>query len=172
MTNNFHPKDGIDKLFRVQKFQYNRYEIDSPDVKGILRIADMPANIIEVPSHLVAPEQRNPDIPTYVLVSQSIVSFSNKNNKKDPSPNIPDTNTLKNAERKEITNYILDPYFEPWNEYIIQGDPPILIKARTIITRLDWYVEYTNMLGDPFLWANYNTSLNASKVSVGDAGSV
>jgi len=90
--------------------------------------------------------------------------------KKEPSIKLPQRSELKKARRIEITGYLLDQNFEPWNEYVLQGDPPILIKTRTILAKLEWYPDYTNTLGDPFIWANHNTTMSASRVKTAEAG--
>lgn len=166
----FSPKDGKDQLFRIKKFQFNTYEINHPTVKGTLRIANIPTNIVEIPDRFIPAEARNEDLPSYMIGYQAIVAFSNPGEKKEPSRQIPDVAGLKKARKMELTSYILDQPFEPWNEYIIQGDPPVLIKTRTILAKVEWYIDYTNSLGDPYLRANHNTTVSASRVEAGDAG--
>lgn len=170
MSIQFDVRDGTDKLFRIKKFQYNTYEIDHATVKGTIRAADIPTNIIEIPDRFIPPDQRNSDVPHYALVHQTIVSFSSRGDKKNPTMSLPDRTQLQKAKKIELTNYILDNPFEPWNEYVIQGDPPILVKTRTILAKAEWYVDYTNGLGDPYLWAHLNTTISASAVEAGDAG--
>lgn len=170
MSAGFSLKDGIDKLFRIKKFQYNTYEVEHTTIKGTLRLASIPTNIVEIPERFIPPQQRDPDKPNYFIGYQTIVSFGNRGKKNEPSKNLPARNEMKKAKKMELTSYILEQPFEPWNEYILQGDPPIIIRTRTILAMLEWYVDYTNQLGDPYLWANHNTTVSVSKSEAGDAG--
>lgn len=170
MSIGFSPKDGKDKLFRVKKFQFNTYEVDHTTVKGTLRLANIATNIMEVPDRFIPPEARNPDTPNYMVGYQPIVAFTSRGVKKEPTQHNPDRSELKKARKMELTSYILEQPFEPWNEYIIQGDPPIILKTRTILAKLEWHVDIVNALGDPSLWANHNTTVSVSKIEAGDAG--
>jgi len=125
---------------------------------------------LEVPENFIPPEARTSDVPNYMIGYQAIVSFSSRGKKTDPSKKLPDKSELKKARKMELTSYILEQAFEPWNEYIIQGDPPIIVKTRTILAKVEWYADYYNGLGDPYLWANHNTTISASKTEAGDAG--
>jgi len=82
VAQNFSPKDFKDQLFRVKKFQYNTYVVDHAQVKGILRLANVVTNILEIPEEQVPPDARNPDTPSFMLGYQAIVSFSNNGEKK------------------------------------------------------------------------------------------
>lgn len=160
-----------DKLFRIKKFQYNTYEIQHPVVVGTLRLANILTNVMEIPQEQIPPQARTKGVPTYAVGGQTVVSFTNRGKKKEPSLKIPTNEELrKNAKVEELTSFIVDQPFEPWNEYIVQGNPPISLKVRNIMNRLEWYTEYTNQLGDPFLWANQNSSHNVTIASAGEAG--
>jgi len=172
MSLNLNPKDCSDKLFKIKKLQYNSYEIDHVEIKGTLRLLNIPTNVMEVPEKLVPPEQRQPDVPTILVGSQTIVAFSNRGKKKEPSLKIPSRNEMKTAKRVDLTSYIIDQPFEPWNEIIVQGDPLLLLKHRTILAKLEWYSEYTNQLGDPYLWANHNTTQSTSIAKTGESGMI
>jgi len=172
MSVNVNPRECKDKLFKIKKLQYNTYEIDHVEVKGTLRLMNIPNNILEVPEKFIPPEQIQPDVPSFVVGSQTIVAFTSRGKKKEPSLKLPSRNDMKTTKRIDLTNFILDQPFEPWNEFIVQGDPPILLKQRTILAKLDWYSEFTNQLGDPYLWANHTTTQSSSIATTGESGLV
>ena len=172
MSVNINPRDCKDKLFKIKKLQYNTYEIDHSEIKGTLRLLNMPNNIMEVPEKFVPLEQRHPDTPAFIVGSQTIVAFTSRGKKKEPSLKLPGKNEMRDAKRVDLTSFILDQPFEPWNEFIIQGDPPILLKQRTILAKLDWYPEYNNQLGDPYLWANHSTTQSSSVATTGESGMI
>ncbi len=169
MSVRINPKDLVDKLFRIKKIQYNTYEIDHSQVQGTLRLVNIPANIMQVPDEKIPPNQKISTDPTFMVGGQMIVSFTNRGKKKEPTSN-PTPEDMKKAKKMELTSYIQDQPFEPWNEFVIQGDPPVILKRRTILSKLEWYVDYTNQLGDPYLWAAHNTTDSVSVSDVGDAG--
>jgi len=172
MSGNISPRDCNDKLFKIKKLQYNTYEIDHAEVKGTLRLLNLPTNVMEVPEKFVPISQRQLDVPTFMVGSQTIVAFTSRGKKKEPSLKVPVGNEMKTAKRVDLTSFILDQPFEPWNEIIIQGDPPVLLKNRTILAKLEWFSEYTNQLGDPYLWANHSTAQSAVVATTGEAGMI
>lgn len=170
MMPNILPTRLIDKLFRIRKFQYSTYEIDHTQVKGTLRIANFPTNIFEVPDDMIPQQAKMSDVPTYVVSAQTIVAFTNSGEKKEPTATALTPELMKTARKMELTNYVGGQPFEPWNEYVIQGDPPVLIRMRTILARLEWFPDYTNGFGDPSLWAYQNTTQNVSVTNTGESG--
>jgi len=169
MSVSISPKDLSDKLFRIKKLQYNTYELDHPQVKGTLRLMNIPTNIMQVPEEKIPQQQRISDDPTFMVGGQMIISFTNKGDKKEPTATL-ERKDMKKAKKMELTSYIQEQSFEPWNEFVIQGDPPIILKRKTILSKLVWYVDYTNQLGDPYLWAAHNTTDSVSKSAAGDSG--
>ncbi|MCE2507421.1 MAG: hypothetical protein J4F36_13345 [Nitrosopumilaceae archaeon] len=163
------PKDLDDKIFRIKKIQYNTYEINHPQVKGTLRLMNLPTNIMQVPEEKIPQQQRTSSDPTFMVGGQTIVSFTNKGDKKEPTSN-PKKEDMRKAKKIELAGYMEEQPFEPWNEFVIQGDPPIILKRRTILSKVEWYVDYTNQLGDPYLWASHNTTDSVSSSETGDAG--
>jgi len=158
----------IGKRFKVRKLQYNTYEIDHLEVKGQLRLIAIPVNIFEVPEDLL-PNGAKSEFPSYVINFQSIVAFTNAGEKKQPKPIPPDTD-IRTAKKTDITNFMIDHPDEPWNEFILQGNPPIMIRTKTVLSKLEWNREYTDIFGDPSLWANHNTTHSVSQAPVGEGG--
>jgi len=172
MSVNISPRDCIEKLFKIKKLQYNTYEIDHAEIKGTLRLLNIPTNVMEVPEKFVPAEQRQPDVPTFMVGNQTIIAFTSRGKKKEPSLKLPTRNEMKTAKRVDLTSFLLDQPFEPWNEIIVQGDPPILLKHRTILAKIEWFSEYTNQLGDPYLWTNHNTTQSATIATTGEGGMI
>jgi hypothetical protein len=158
-----------DKLFRIKKLQYNIYEIESTSVVGQLRLVVVPINVLEIPEDMIPPQLRTGS-PTYGLNTQAIVGFTNLGRKLSPQMVNLSPTQIQTARKIDLTNAIQDNPFEPWNELVVQGDPPVRIKFRTILTKVEWLMDYSNPLGDPFLWAQHNTTHSVSVSSVGDAG--
>ncbi len=167
---NIQPHRLLDKLFRIRRFQYSTYEIEHPEVIGTLRIANIPTNILEVPQEMLPQQARGAGVPTYMIGGQTLVAFTNRGQKKEPSTELLTPERMQTARRVELTTFVGDQSAEPWNEYVVQGNPPILIRMRTILARLDWYPQFTNHLGDPSLWAHQNTTQNVSVAETGEAG--
>lgn len=159
-----------DKLFRIKKLEFNTYEVDNPNVKGTLRLVSIPMNILEIPDNLIPPERLTPGLPAYAIAAQTLVGFTNKGKKGQPSTKVWLPDEIKKAKKIDITSFAQDSAFEPWNEFVVQGNPPILVKQRTILTKLEWIMNETNQFGDPFLWANTNTSSSVSVPESGEAG--
>ena len=109
------------------------------------------------------------DAPEYGVTGQVIMGFSNKGEKRTPAPT-PAPAELRGARKKDLTQHVLDNPVEPWNEYVVEGDPPVVVGTRTILAKLEWYVDHTNELGDPLLWASQNTTVRASGSGAADAG--
>ena len=154
----------IDRMFRVRKFQYSTYEVRHPEITGTLRLANIPSNIVEK----AGASNRDRNRLEYGVTGQVIMGFSNKGEKKKPSPT-PAPAKLS-GETEDLTQHILDNPFEPWNEYVLEGDPAVIVGTRTILANLEWYVDHTNELGDPLLWASQNTTIRAVRSDVADAG--
>ncbi|MGC1929413.1 MAG: hypothetical protein WA667_10600 [Candidatus Nitrosopolaris sp.] len=171
MTPNFEvpPTRLIAKRYKIRKFHYNTYEIDHPEIKGQLRLISIPVNIFEVPDDLL-PKDAKSEFPIYVISYQSIVGFVNTGERKHPPMPPPPNFDLRNAKKTDITSFMIDQQDEPWNEFILQGDPPIMIRTRTILAKLEWIREYTDLMGDPSLWTNHNTAHSVGFAPVGEGG--
>jgi hypothetical protein len=158
----------LGRRFKVRKLQYNTYEIDYQRIKGQLRLLSIPVNIFEVPEELL-PKGMKSELPSYVINYQSLVGFTNAGEKIQPKPMPTDTD-IRTLEKTDITNFIVDHSDEPWNEFILQGNPPIMIRTKTVLAKLEWIHQYTDIFGDPSLWANHSTTHSVSKAPVGEGG--
>ena len=166
------PADKVDSLpFRVKKFDYNRYYIDHPSIKGILNLANIVSNVGKVPEDMIPPDQIPPEGIVVGVSYQPIVSFTNQSDKHSPSERLPTPQEIAKAKRIELTNYIVnEENYEPWNEYVLTGNPPKLMKTRTILIKVEWIINCYNNLGDPYLWVNHNTNHSISDVDIPESG--
>ena len=166
------PQDTTPQLFRVKTFDYNSYYIKHTQVEGVLKIATIPTDIMLIPDDKFPPTADIQEEQKYVLGYHSIVAFTNLKKKEQPSE-IPKKDELKKRRKFELTNYMIqEQTFEPWNEYVIQGSSPKLLKTRTILAKIEWYPDITNKLGDPYIWANHNTTFTISSTDVPESGLV
>jgi hypothetical protein len=164
----FSPPDitkGIDKLFKVKKIQYNTYDVDHPTIKGQLRIITIPQNFIEMPKIPTAP----PNHHNIILASQTLVSFTNKGSKKTPT-SIPVTPQIAATAKKEDMTRFYENSNEPWCEFILQGNPPLVARVKTVLTRVEWLTEHVNPQGDPILWAFTNVNVDIFEEKSGESG--
>ena len=159
------PSRLIDKRFKIKKMQYNKYEIDHNQVKGELRLLNVPTNILEVPKdtlpgEVVNPEFpsfviANPEFPSFVIATQVIVAFTSSLPRTETKITTAGAQTLK---KREITSFIVDSPHEPWNEFLLQGSLPIVVRIRTILTKLEWIENNTDTMGGPALSVNHNVT--------------
>ena len=69
-------------LYRTKTFEYNRYHIDHPDVKGILRLATVPVDVIRVDKSRVPQGFTLADDNEYIVSTTTAVMFVNRGEKK------------------------------------------------------------------------------------------
>lgn len=148
------PSDLQPLSFRVKKFDYSRYHIDSPTVKGILSLADVVTNVGRVPASTM-PRGQTPSGDIQVgMGTMHIVSFTNQGDKHRPTPE----GQLSSKPKSELTSYIIaDRNHEPWNEYALDTQPVVLLKTRTILSKVESLVGCYNQLGDPLILAQHST---------------
>lgn len=140
--------------FRVKKFDYSRYYIESPKVRGILSLADVVTNVGRVPDNLMPPNQMPPEGIPIGMGTTPIVSFTNQGDKHSPTPQ----ELISGKPKSELTNYITtDRNHEPWNEYTLGTRPVLLLKTRTILSKVEWIKDCYTSLGDPFITVNHST---------------
>lgn len=162
-------------LFRVKKFEFNKYKIDHPSVKGFLRVANMPNIILKIKDEKLQnlPPNVNMSINAKFLVSyQGIVGFVNFGEKKQ-SEKPWRTEYINSDIKQDLFGYIdTQQTDEPWNEFVIQGEKPILIRTKTVLTNAFLYPGFYNSMGDPIIHALHNTSISISEESNAEAGLV
>lgn len=150
--------------------EFSTYELDNPNVKGQIRVLAVPVIIMEIPERLVPEEAKTPGIPTYSIMSQNVIGFVNTGKKGPPSPQVYTPEELKKSKKVDISSYAQDSPFEPWNEFVIEGTPAILIKQRTILAKVELVVDHYNQFGDPILMISPSITNSVSIATTGEAG--
>ena len=104
-----------------------------------------------------------------MIGTQAIASFTSQKEKNEIR--VPGSkNEIDNAKKVDVTSFIVDPPFEPWNEYSLEGTPPLVVRTKTVLTKLEWLQGYTDPLGGPSLWAQHSTTQSVIQSPVGEAG--
>jgi len=165
------PVEKITSLeFRIKKLGYNKYQINHSEVKGVLYLANVVTNVGEVPIDMIPEKQRTSNEPAVGISYQPIVSFINKGKKFSPTE-LPTRKELIDKKKVDLTDFIThEEDVEPWNEYVLQGDPPRILKTRTILIKVQWIVDVYNNLGDPYIIANHNTTYSVSVKNAPESG--
>jgi len=153
-----------DRLFKIKKLQFNTYDIEHSVIKGQLRIITIPKNFIELPNPPGSQKSANIGVG-----SQTIVAFTNRGKKGTPTEANITPEMIPSEEKIDLTRFYENSY-EPWSEFVLQGDPPLLVRLRTILTKITWLKNRINNQGDPMLWANSNISLEVFDESTGESG--
>jgi len=165
------PAEKVTSLqFRIKELNYNKYFIKHSKIKGVLYLANIVTNIGEVPANSIPATQRISNEPLVGVSYQPIVAFINQG-KKFPPTEIPKNMDIVNKEKIDLTDFIIrEEDYEPWNEYVIQGDPPRILKTKTILNKAIVIVDVYNNLGDPYIIANHNTTYSVSVKSSAESG--
>ena len=154
-----------DRLFRIRRIQYNTYDIEHTEIRGQLRVITIPKNFLQLPEEFNSPD----GLPTIVLGSQTLVSFTNSGEKLKPTNTQITPEVLQHAQKTDLTQFYENSN-EPWCEFVLQGDPPLTVRLRTVLTRIQWLTEHVNETGDPVLWAYTNVTLETFQDNIQDSG--
>jgi len=156
--------------FRIKKLNFNKYFINHTQIKGVLYLTNVVTNIGEVPIDVVPPAQRISNEPLVGVSYQPIVAFINQG-KRFPPTELPKNTEIANKEKIDLTDFIIhEEDYEPWNEYVIQGDPPRILKTKTILSKVHSIVDVYNNMGDPYILANHNTTYSVTVKSSAESG--
>ena len=157
--------EATDKLFKIKKIRYNTYDVQHSKVRGQLRTITIPNNFLQLPHKFSS----SSGLPSVALASQTLVSFTNFGKKQVPTtPNVT-PEIMATSNKTDLTRFCENSY-EPWCEFVLQGDPPLLVRIKTVLTRVDWLVDHVSYSGDPFLWAYSNTSLEVFQENDTESG--
>ena len=150
-----------DRKFKIKKLQYNTYDIVHPTVRGQLKMLVVPKNFAEFP---LQPGQKG--LPQFAIWSQTVVGFTNSKNKMTPTPPI-QLDQIPDSGKTDITTFVENSN-EPWNEFILEGN--ILIRLKAVLTKVTWFNSQVTDLGAPLLWANSSINMEPFKNEVGETG--
>lgn len=110
LRTNITPDNTEDLEFIVQKFQYNQYEINQENLKGILRLATVPVKILKV-------KGTSNEKPQFLMQSMNVWSFVNKGECGKPGKDQFSPEERQNIEKIDITDS-LSVLTGPYNIYI------------------------------------------------------
>jgi len=102
-----------------------------------------------------------------VIGTQAIASYTPQ--KEKSALRVPSKDEIDSAKKIDIPSFIIDQPYEPWNEYILEGSPPIMVRTKTVLTKLQWLEGYTDQVGGPSLWAQHNTTHSVNPSQIGEA---
>ena len=158
-------------LYRTRKFEFNRYYIEQEFVKGFLKVANIPVDILKIKKDLISPNTFLPNNSNYLIGYNAIVGFVNKGTKKVPTTMPKKQKISDNSKKVDLMNYIIhEQTFEPWNEYVVQDNPPKLLRVRTVMTAAYWDPDYTTSIGDPYINVQHNTNISVSDNESSESG--
>jgi len=156
--------------FRIKKLNYNKYFINHSQIKGVLYLTNVVTNVGEVPVDVIPATQRISNEPQVGVSYQPIVAFINQG-KRFPPTELPKSTEIANKEKIDLTDFIThEEDYEPWNEYVIQGDPPRILKTKTILNQVYAIIGVYNNMGDPYVLASHNTTYSVSVKSSAESG--
>lgn len=159
------PTTLTDKLFKIKRLAYNTYDVDHPTVKGQLRVIAIPYNFVQLPP----PNSSVGQMPQIGVGTQTVVGFSSQGQKSKPKNLDASPDQLPDNEKEDITAYVANEH-EPWNEFLLEGN--LLVRMKTVLTKVTWLKTSVNFQGDPLLWANTNANLDVSESKLGESGLV
>lgn len=151
-----------DKLFKIKKLQYNTYDIEHSAVKGQLRLIIIPKNFAQLPR-----QSGTKGLPQIGVSSQTIIGFTNRGKKMKPKNSNVTPETLSDEEKEDITTFVENSN-EPWNEFVLEGN--FLIRLKAVLTKVTWLKTSVNTGGDPTLWANSSVNIEVFENKTGEAG--
>jgi hypothetical protein len=158
------PTKFKDLHFRIKKLDWSIYEIDHAEVKGTLRLLAVPTNIFEIPKELM-PQTTTERI--LGLNTQGIVGFLNEGKKGPSDPQPLNPADLPRIAKQDLTSHTTTRE-EPFNEYLIGGNPALLVRTKTVMLKVEWLKDRFNVFGDPQLWVNHNTSHSVTEYKTGE----
>lgn len=151
-----------DTLFKIKKLQYNTYDIVHPTVKGQLRMLVIPKNFAELPKR---PGQKG--LSQFGVASQTIVGFTSRGKKMKPTDAIATPDMVADSDKEDITTFVENGN-EPWNEFLLEGN--IMIRLKAVMTKVTWLKPNVNNAGDPVLFANSSINIESFENKTGESG--
>jgi len=151
-----------DKLFKIKKLQYSTYDIVHPTIQGQFRMIVIPQNFVQLQRALNVK-----GLPQIGVGSQTIVGFSSTGKKMTPTNQNVTPEMLSDDKNEDITTFVENSN-EPWNEFSLEGN--LLIRLKSVMTKLIWIKNSVNVRGDPSLWANSIINLEVFENKTGDTG--
>jgi len=143
--------------YRIVKEDWSRYEIC--DGKATVWARVVLVKVIEIDSTKLPPgvvPKRKKDKPIYTLITQAIVtSFFDKELRKKPTTEPVSPEIIASEEGAQPIEF--DLIEEPWNEYILPGSEPYLVKTKCVVTSALIFPQLINAFGEPTIKVNTQT---------------
>lgn len=149
----------IDRPFRVLKIEWSIYDIYHPDVRGTIRLVGVPSKIYEVPRKNLPASALG---PVFTLAIQGTVGFVNQGKKGTSDPREITPEEYPKLPKEDITFYA-HARDEPLNEFLVEGSPPILVRTKTVLTKVEFVKDRYDAFGDPQIIVSHNTSHRVSE---------
>src|SRR2546426_412412 len=149
--------------FGIQKIAWNTYEIDNKKVKGKFRMLSVLSDLYEIPAELLPPGSDQSQFqPTFGNISR----FLNEGEKGESDKTPLTQEEFNRRPREDITSFVKN-RDEPLNEYVVLGDPPLLLTTQMKLARISFVRFRWNSFGDPILVAESNTTHTVAPFELG-----
>lgn len=136
-------------IFRVRKFDYNRYSVHHDLARGIISAGNIVTEVLEPPENSLEIGPMNE--PQLAIHTINVMSFINLGKKNAPNPHIIDISSPE-VEKIDITRSIPDEdRQEPYNEYVVAKDPPLILRTKSLLLKVVVCPNLYNEMGDPVL---------------------
>lgn len=157
-------------LYRTKKFEMSRYIIDNGPVNGVLRVANIPTDILKVDmSKIPAGSAINVE-NELILSTVPVVAFLNRGKKREPKAPL-NPAQIQSSKKIGLVDYIVqEQSHEPWNEYVVQDDPPKTLRIRTVLTDVYYYPDFDTPIGDPLIEARHNPNIAVTSTTAPESG--
>ena len=160
------PSRLVIRDFSIQKIAWNTYEIENKKVKGKFRMLSVLSDLYEIPTDLLPPESKQSQFqPTFGNMSR----FLNEGEKGESDRTPLTQEEFDRRPREDISSSVKN-RDEPVNQYIIHGDPPLLLTTQTKLARISYVRFRWNSFGDPILVAESNTTHTVAPYEPGKDG--
>jgi len=150
------PKKEVE--FRVQGEDWSKYEI--LDGKAVVWVRVVLLKLYELSGQTVSPG--GVTTPVYEGQTQFLVTTFF-----DESLRTNDTTKMQLIPADEIRQKGLDVPFqaldEPWNEYLVSGPKPQLLRSKCVASRIHYLANRYNRQGDPGVWVEAGILLGSPR---------
>jgi hypothetical protein len=139
--------------------EWSVYDIDHPKVRGSIRLAGIPSNIYEVPRKGRRARKLG---PIFTLAIQGVVGFTNQGEKGPSDPRPITSEEYPKLAKEDITSYA-HPRAEPLNEFLVEALPPLLVRTKTVLIKVELVKDRYDAFGDPQVLVYHNTTHSVSE---------
>ncbi|MEM3192266.1 MAG: hypothetical protein QW292_09290 [Candidatus Parvarchaeota archaeon] len=160
MIPGFDPSKFIEKEFSIQRISWNLYDVDLNYLKGTIRVLTIPVSVLEIPTEVPNQQTTNRQ---YAFLFQTVVGFVNRGMKHQSDPTPFDINKVDENDKVDITNDLVTSD-EPFSEFLLAGTPKTILRMKTTLLKAELIKNRFNILGDPIIWVQTNTSYSTTVI--------